>query len=157
MHIYVAKVIFGLRMYDRIAVNLGCRGLQDSSRTRFARPSMLIMPITFVLTVLIDCTVMDRRCRACKVIYLIDLEQDRFGDIVPDQLKMMVVEQDSRYSPCGREEIIETNNVVALREQSFTKMRANKPGTAVTRILILMAIATVLVHNLRAIFGYFFY
>ena len=29
--IYVAKVIFGLRMYDRIAVNLGCRGLQDSS------------------------------------------------------------------------------------------------------------------------------
>jgi hypothetical protein len=72
----------------------------------------------------------DRRSRTRKVIDLIDLEKDRLGDIVPDQLKMMVVEQIRDILLAASEEIIETNNVVALREQSFTKMRANKPGTA---------------------------
>jgi hypothetical protein len=73
---------------------------------------------------------MDRRCRASEIVDLIYLEQDRLGDIVPDQLKAMIVQQVRDILLAASEEIIETNNVVALREQSFTKMRANKPGTA---------------------------
>jgi len=72
----------------------------------------------------------DRRSRTRKVIDLIDLEKDRLGDIVPYQLEPMIVQQIRDILLAASEEIIETNNVVALREQSFTKMRANKPGTA---------------------------
>jgi hypothetical protein len=35
---------------------------------------------------------MDRRGRAREIIDLIYLEQDRFGDIVPDEFKRIVIE-----------------------------------------------------------------
>ena len=37
--------------------------------------------------------VMDRRCRTCQVIDLVHFHEERMRDIMPKQLKMLVVEQ----------------------------------------------------------------
>ena len=59
------------------------------ARTRLARPSMLIVPITLVL-IGFDRVVLvvDRRSGAGEIENAIDFEQDRLDDIVADQLEV---------------------------------------------------------------------
>jgi hypothetical protein len=72
---------------------------------------------------------MYRRSRTGEIVDLIDLEQDRFGYVVADQLESMVVEQVIDVYLAAGKEIIKADNIVAVSQQPLAKMRADKART----------------------------
>jgi hypothetical protein len=73
---------------------------------------------------------MDWRGWTGKIVDLVYLEQNGFNDIVTDQLKARVIEEwKDVLAPAG-EEVVEANDIMAFADQTLTKMRANKAGTA---------------------------
>jgi hypothetical protein len=73
---------------------------------------------------------MDRRGGTREVVDLVNLEQDRFSHIVPDELKSVVVQQVKDVFLSPGKKIVKTNNFVAFVQKSFAKMRSDKSGTA---------------------------
>ena len=73
---------------------------------------------------------MGRRCRTRQIVNLIDFHLERIDDIVPDQLKLRVLEEVSNILPSTGEEIVETQDLVALINQPITQMRAEKARAA---------------------------
>jgi hypothetical protein len=64
------------------------------------------------------------------MIDLIDLEQDRLNDVVPDKFETRVADQMGDVGALAAEEVIKADNLVAIVQQAFAKMRAEKAGTA---------------------------
>jgi hypothetical protein len=73
---------------------------------------------------------MDRGGRAGKVIYLIDLEKDRLGYIVPDKLEFFIVEQVRDIGFPSGKEIVETDDLITFIEKPLAEVRADKSGAA---------------------------
>jgi hypothetical protein len=69
---------------------------------------------------------MDRRSWACKIVDLVNLDIEWERYVMPNQFKMLVVEQMPDILSIAGEKIVDAYNVCALGEQLFTKMRANK-------------------------------
>jgi hypothetical protein len=55
---------------------------------------------------------------------LIDLEQNWFGDIVPHELEARMIQQVHDVLTAAREEIVETQNLMAFANQPVAKMRS---------------------------------
>jgi hypothetical protein len=66
--------------------------------------------------------IMNRRCRAGKIVDLIDLEIDRERHVVADKFEMLVIEQVLDIGARSGEKIVEAQNVGALIEQAFAKV-----------------------------------
>jgi hypothetical protein len=74
--------------------------------------------------------VVNWRGGAGQVIDLVDLQQQRLADVVPQKLEAAVIEQMSDVISTPREKVIEADDFVALQNQTFTEMRADEPRTA---------------------------
>ena len=74
--------------------------------------------------------IVDRRRRTGQVVNLIHLDIERKGDVMPDQLKVMLLEQMRDVAFIARIEIINTDNIITGLNQPITKMRATKPSAA---------------------------
>lgn len=70
--------------------------------------------------------VMHWRSRACEMVDLIDLEQDRLDHIMPDQLKSWITEMMHQIIFPSREEIINDNYAVSSGEQLIHQMASHE-------------------------------
>jgi len=59
---------------------------------------------------------------------LVDLEIDREGHIVSDELEVLVVEQMLDVRARAGKKVVEANDVGALRQQAFAQVRPEKSG-----------------------------
>jgi hypothetical protein len=93
---------------------------------------MLIAPITDVLIVLIGLylVVARRRSGAGEVVHLIDLEPQRMRDIVPDQLKVGLVERCSILDFWLVKNLSTQMTSSPARYQPIAEMRSKKAGAA---------------------------
>ena len=87
--VHVAAVIFSLRMYDGVAVDLGCRGLQDFGFQPLGQTQHVNRAVHRDLGRLhwIE-LVVDRRRWAGQIVDLVDLDIKREGDVVPKDFEM---------------------------------------------------------------------
>ena len=74
--------------------------------------------------------IMNGRSRTREIVNLVNFEKNRFGYIVPNQFKKMIVHQMQNIFLSAREKIVETNNFVAFIQKSFAKMRTDKACAA---------------------------
>jgi len=74
--------------------------------------------------------VVHRRSRAREIVDLIDFQFEGIHDIMSHQLEIRIFEQvrDIAFTP-GKE-VVHTDHFVALEEESFRKMGAEKAGSA---------------------------
>ncbi len=71
-----------------------------------------------------------RRGGAGQIEYLVHLEHDRLGDIVPDQVEVRPIEQVGDVCLLAGEKVIEAHHVVAVVDEALTQMRTKKAGAA---------------------------
>jgi hypothetical protein len=71
---------------------------------------------------------MNRRCCTGEIEDLIDFEVHRLGDIVPDQLERLVIEQMPDVAAAACEEVVEADDVHPVVEQAIAQMRSKKSG-----------------------------
>src|SRR5690606_7144632 len=90
--VYVAEIILGLRMNERIAVNLAGRCLKDARLYAFCEPEHIYHSHHARFYGLYRIVlVMYGRGRTRQIIYLIDLEHYRFGHVVADEFEVFVI------------------------------------------------------------------
>jgi hypothetical protein len=63
--------------------------------------------------------VMDGGRRAGQVIHLVHLQGDRLGDVVPDQLEPMIVQEVLDVGAAAGEEVVQAHHLVTLRDQAL--------------------------------------
>ena len=124
-------VIFGLGMHFRIAVHFGSRGLEDSRSYPLGQAQHVDSPHyagfhRFHGVVL----VVNRRGWTREIKDPIDLHENGFHDIMPDQLKVGVVEEVGNIALGAREEIIQRNHLVAFGQQAFAEKGAEEAGAS---------------------------
>ena len=73
---------------------------------------------------------MPRCCRTRQIVNLVNFQKDRIDDIMPNQLEIRQAEKMTNVRLLARKEIVDTNNVMSLRNEHFTKMRSQKTGSA---------------------------
>ena len=73
--------------------------------------------------------VVNGRCRTGQVVDLIHLNIERKSDIVAHQLEVRMIEQMGNVVLGAREEVVQTDDVVAVGQQAFAEMRAEEAGT----------------------------
>ena len=125
--IHIAAITLDLRVHIRIAIDLACRRLQhacihsptQSKRMHRSKHACLHRLDRVVLIV-------TRRSWACKVVNLIDLKLEWFGDIMKNELKVRLLQQVLDVQFLAREKVVQTNNFIPLRNQSIAQMRTKK-------------------------------
>ena len=70
--------------------------------------------------------VVHRRSRAREIVDFIDLDEKRKGDVVADQLEVLVIEQRLHVPARAGKEVVDTKDLRALSDQTRTKMGAEK-------------------------------
>src|SRR5687768_1777949 len=129
--IYVAKIIFGLRVHHRVAVDLTRRRLENSGLHTFCKPQHVDRAHHVRFNRLYRVVlVMDRRRRAGEIIYLIHLEQYRLGNIVPDKLEVLVIQEMNDVLLPPGEKIVQADDLGAVGQEPFAKVRADETGAA---------------------------
>ena len=126
-----APVIFFLGMDLGIAVDLGGRGLENGGPDPFGQAQGVdgahdVGFNRFDGVVL----VMNGGGGAGQVVDFLNLEKYRIDDIVADQLEMRVGQKVENVVFAACEEIVQADDVVALRKEMFAEMRAEKTGAA---------------------------
>ena len=123
----VAPVALGLRMLLRVAIDFAGRGQQDACMDPLGETEHIDRAHHGGLDGLDRVVlVMDRGGGAGEMKDAIDFEQDRLDDIVADQLEVTVPDQMADVGAGAAEEIVEADDLVAVPEQTFTKMRPEK-------------------------------
>ena len=74
--------------------------------------------------------VVDRRGRAGKIVDLVDLDIERFANVVTQELEMGICPEMGDIVPGPGEEIVGAKDLVALVEQSVDQVRTEKTGAA---------------------------
>ena len=74
--------------------------------------------------------VVDRGCRAGQIVYFVDLNVEREGNIVAHQLKVGVVHQMGNIGFAAGEEVVHTDDIAPLGQQAFAQERAEKTRSA---------------------------
>ena len=118
-------------MDQRIAINLTRRCLQNAGLHSFRQPEH----IDHTHHTCLDgfdriVLVMNRRRRAGEIVDLIDLEHYRFGHVVTNQLEILIVEKVGNILLAAGEKVVNAHDLVALVQEPFAKMRADKARTA---------------------------
>ena len=120
-----------LRMHFGIAVHFAGRGLQDLRPAAFGHAQHVDRAHHRSLHRLDRVVlVVARRGGAGQVVDLVDFQQDRLRDVVPNQLEVRLAEQVRDVRLLAGEEVVEADDVVPLVDQAFAEMRAEKPGAA---------------------------
>src|SRR5450755_1694784 len=73
---------------------------------------------------------MDGRGRAGEIVDLVDLDIERKGDVVPHQLEAGMPDEMRDVVLVAGEEVVDAENVVAIRQQAFAEMRTQEAGPA---------------------------
>jgi hypothetical protein len=66
------------------------------------------------------------RGRAGKVVDLVHLQIEREGDVVPDHLEVLVIQQVLDVAPGAGEEIVDADHDGSARQQALAEMRAEE-------------------------------
>ena len=74
--------------------------------------------------------VVDGRRRAREIKDLVDFHEEWVGDVVPQELEVLVVEEVLDVAPGAGEEIVDAKHLVAALEQPFGKVRPEEAGAA---------------------------
>ncbi len=101
------------------------------ARQRLAMPSTLIAPSTDVLVGFDGVVlIMARRGGAGQVVDFVNLQQDRLGNIVADELEIRPAQQMRDVDLLAGEEVVEADHVVPFIDQPLAQMRTQKSGAA---------------------------
>ena len=73
---------------------------------------------------------MNGRCRASQVVDVVHLDIERKGHIVAQQLKVRMIEQMGDVVLGAGEEVVKTDDIMAVVQQAFAKVRAEEACTA---------------------------
>jgi len=72
--------------------------------------------------------IVDRRCRTGQVVDLIDLHIKREGNVMAKELKIRIPYQVGDISLGSREEIVDTEDIVSVLEETLAEMGTQEPG-----------------------------
>jgi hypothetical protein len=72
--------------------------------------------------------IVNGRSRACQVVDLIDLHIKREGNVVAKEFKIGIPDQRSDIPLRPRIEIVDTEDIASIFEETLTEVRAQKPG-----------------------------
>jgi hypothetical protein len=72
----------------------------------------------------------DRRRRTSQVVDLIDLHIKRKGNVVANEFKIRIPYQRSDISFGPRIEIVDTEDIVSILEETLAEMGAQEPGSS---------------------------
>ena len=119
----VAPVGFGLRVYVRVAVDLGGRGLEDRDAQAFGQAQHVDGPVYASLDGLHRVVlVVDGRCRAGQVVDLVHFQVEREGHVVADQFEARVREQVLDVLARAGEEVVHADDFAAFIQQTLAEM-----------------------------------
>ena len=114
-----------------VAVDLAGRGLQDLGPASLGHAQHIDRADDRGLQRLDRIElIVARRGGTGEIVDLINFQPDRMDDVVPDQLEVWLAEQMADIGLLAREEIVEANDIMPLRNQPFAEMGAEKPGSA---------------------------
>ena len=117
-------------MYLRVAIDLRRGGLEYFRLYPLGEPQHIDGAVNRGLCRLDRVElIVNWRGRAGEVKNLIDLNIQRETDIVPKDLEQRIGEIIDNVGPPARIEIVDTNDLMSLLHQSFTKMGTEKSGT----------------------------
>jgi hypothetical protein len=127
----VAPVVLALRVHLRVAVDLAGRGLQDLGLHALGQAEHVDGTVHAGLGGLHRVVlVVHRRGRAGEVVDLVDLDVERKGHVVAQQLEARMADQVLDVAPRTGEEVVDAQHVVAAFEQLLAQVRAQEAGTA---------------------------
>src|SRR4029079_3793864 len=119
----VSPIVLPLGMNERIAVYLRGRGLQDGGLYALGQPEHVDGAVNRGFCRLDGIAlVMDRRCRAGKVVDFIDLDIERKCHVMPDYFKARIRQQVFDIQSRSSKEIIDTDDMCAVGEKPFAKV-----------------------------------
>jgi hypothetical protein len=72
----------------------------------------------------------DRRRRTRQVVDFVDLHIKRKGNVVANKFKIRIPDQRSDISLGPRIEIVDTEDIVPILEETLAEMRAQEPGSS---------------------------
>ncbi len=73
---------------------------------------------------------MDGRGGAGEVVDLIDLEEDRLGDVVADDLEVGMGDEGVEVFAAAGEEVVEAEDLVVFVQEAFAEVGADEAGAA---------------------------
>ena len=117
--INVAPILFLLRMGQRVTVDLAGRRLKDAGAAPLGEVEHVDRAVNGGLHGLHRIVlVMNRAGRTGQIENPVDLEPQRLGDVVPNELEIRLAEQAGDIGLAAREKIVEADHVVTLRHQT---------------------------------------
>src|SRR6476469_8615720 len=73
---------------------------------------------------------MHRRGRAGQIVDLVYLDEERLGDVRPERLEALIIEQVLDILSSAGEEVVQAYYVVTLCQEAFAEVRSDEAGTA---------------------------
>ncbi len=129
--VHITPIGLGLGVDRRVAVDLAGGSLEDAGVAPFGHPKGVDSPHDGGLHGLDGVVlVVTRGGWAGEVVDFVDFEPDRVGDIVTDEVEVVVLEQVLDIGLLGSEEVIETDDIVPLAEEAFAEMRSEEARAA---------------------------
>jgi hypothetical protein len=126
-----SPVGFWLGMDHGIPIYLRSRGLKDLGLEPFRQPQHVDGTVNVHLGGLNRVVlIVDRRRRTSQVVDLIDLHIKRKGNVVANEFKIRIPYQRSDISLGPRIEIVDTEDIVSILEETLAEMGAQEPGSS---------------------------
>ena len=115
----------------RVAVDLACGRLKDRRAQSLGKTKHVDRAVDRSLGRLDGIVlVVDRRGRAREVVDLIDLDIERKGHVVADELEAGMIKQVLDVALGACEEVVDAKHFVAMLEQRFAQMRSDEARAA---------------------------
>src|SRR5260370_6022582 len=127
----VAPIILGLGVNARITIDFRGGRMKNSCPYTFRESQHVDRAVDACFCRLHGIVlIVNRRGRAGEIVNLIDLQIEREGDIVSDQLEMPMTEQVFDVPSRSGEKIVDTKDDRAVRQETLTQMRTEETSTA---------------------------
>ena len=111
----IPPIVFRLGMNGRIAIDLGRGSLENSAFQPFGKAQHVDGAVHAGLGGLHRIAlIVDRRGRAGQIVDLVDLDIERKGDVVAEQLEAIVTEDAIEIAPRAGEEIVDADDARAV-------------------------------------------
>ena len=127
----VAPIVFGLGMDCRIAIDLARRCLEYLAFEPLGEPQHIDRAVHRGLGRLHRIMlVMNGRGRTGEIVDFIDLDIERKAHIMAHELEARMIVEMIDIALCAGEQIVGTQDLLAIGEQTINQMRAQKTGAA---------------------------